>query len=66
MAFAKKSIDKSKFEKNEMNNVVIKDDVLEATLVGLFEGLTRKIPAFNYLRYMYGGPFNRISLFSIE
>ena len=49
-----------------MDDVKIKDNALRETITCLFEGLTRKIPAFNYLRFVFQQPFNRINLFSIE
>ncbi len=61
--FALKYINVSQFEEDTLKNKRIKDKVLKRTLMCLFEGLTRKIPAFNYLRFIYSGPFNRINLY---
>jgi len=30
------------------------------------EGLTRKLPAFNFLKFIYAEPFSKINLFKIE
>ena len=32
----------------------------------LFEGLTRKAPAFTYLRFVYTGTFSKINMSSID
>lgn len=36
--------------------------MLKRTLMCLFEGLTRKIAAFNYLRFIYSEPFSKVNL----
>ncbi len=32
----------------------------------MFEGVTRKIPSFNYLRFVYAGPFNRVNMYNMD
>jgi hypothetical protein len=65
--FSKKYITTDKFEKNEeLGCVNIKDPVLNKTLMCLFEGLTRKIPAFHFLKFIYAGPFSKMRMFDIE
>lgn len=51
--FAKQAITKEKLSRDPLNNLYISDTALKATINCLFEGLTRKIPAFNYLRFVY-------------
>jgi hypothetical protein len=55
-----------KFARDALNNVYIKDDALRDTLMCLFEGLTRKTPSFNYLRFVFSGTFTKISMFMIN
>lgn len=64
--FAKKEILPSKFAKNSLGYTYIKDEVLEKTILCIFEGLTRKMPAFNFLRFIFAGPFNKINMYQIE
>ncbi len=64
--FAKKEITKNKFERDHMGNIRIKDEALFQTIMCLFEGLTRKVPAFNFLRFVFAGPFNKLTLYQIE
>lgn len=65
--FSKEHISADSFEKDpEMKTIRFKDKILEKTMMCMFEGLTRKIPAFNYLKFVYAGPFSKINLFSIE
>ncbi len=52
-SFATQFIKKEHFYKDEMDNVKIRDNDLRETITCLFEGLTRKIPAFNYLRFVF-------------
>jgi len=35
-------------------------------IVCLFEGVTRKIPSFNFLRFVYAEPFNPINMYQIN
>lgn len=64
--FAQKHMTAASFEEDTLKCKRIKDKVLKRTVMCLFEGLTRKIPAFNYLRFIYSGPFNRINLYQME
>ena len=61
--FAAKEIVPEKFGKNSLKNTYIKDKVLGKTLMCIFEGLTRKMTALNYLRFIFAGPFDKISLY---
>ena len=49
-----------------MNNTRIRDDELRYVVQCLFEGLTLHMPAFNYLRFVNTGSFNKVNLFSME
>ena len=66
LEFSKKEITTEKFGKNHLGYLEIKDKTLERTLMCIFEGLSRKMPAFNYLRFIFAGPFNKINLYTIE
>jgi hypothetical protein len=41
------------FTKDSLRNVVMVDEGLKKTIMCLFEGLTRRMPAFNYLQCVY-------------
>ena len=47
--FARVFITPDKFGRDWLGNVQIKDDALFRVIVCLFEGISRQIPAFNYL-----------------
>lgn len=61
--FARASISTDKFNRDSVGQVQFKDQALRQLIMCLFEGVTRKIPSFNYLRFVYAGPFNRVNMY---
>ena len=48
-----KCFSQNKFGKDELNNLCIKDQALKDTIISMFEGITRKLPAFNFLKFVF-------------
>ena len=64
--FTRVHLTKDKFGVDYLGNICITDEALLKVILCLFEGMTRKIPAFNYLKFVFAGPFQRINLQQME
>ena len=64
--FTRVHLTKDKFGVDYLGNICIADEALLKVILCLFEGMTRKIPAFNYLKFVFAGPFQRINLQQME
>ena len=64
--FAQLAICSDNFYKDEMENIQFKEQNLKAAIMCLFEGLTKKLSAFNYVRFVFQVPFSWFNLFSVE
>lgn len=64
--FTRVHLTTDKFGFDYLGNICIKDEALLKVILCLFEGMTRKIPAFNYLKFVFAGPFQRINLQQME
>lgn len=51
--FADNELLPDRFEKDKLDQICIKNEALKQAIRCLMEGLTRKIPAINFLRYIY-------------
>ena len=60
--FAIASISTDKFYRDSIGQVQFTDKTLIQLIMCLFEGVTRKIPSLNYLRFIYTEPFSKVDM----
>lgn len=63
LKFAGSGISQEHFKKDSIGQVQFKSEALRQIVMCLFEGITRKIPSFNFLRFVFAGPFNRVNMY---
>ena len=66
LKFASSGISQDHFAKDSIGQVQFKSEALRQIIMCLFEGITRKIPAFNFLRFVFAGPFNRVNMYQMD
>jgi hypothetical protein len=64
--FADTELLPDRFDKDKLDQLCIKNEALKQAIRCLMEGLTRKIPAINFLRHVYTQVFSRLCLHNIE
>ena len=64
--FADIAVTPKDFEIDKVGQKSIKNKVLKEAICCLFEGLTRKIPAINFLRNVFTKVFSKLNIHNIE
>ncbi len=49
-----------------MNDIILKEEALKETLMCLFEGLTRRLPSFHFIKFVFSSIINELKLHELK